>query len=81
MNLNNSSSFLYADRMKHIKKIYYFHTPDRYAHYAIIEVTKDGYNVSHHQVTFDRKYVIDQLNQLEHPGRAFLIRHMSVQAQ
>jgi predicted phosphodiesterase len=51
-------------------------TPDRNACYAVLEVTKEGYNISHHQVTFDRQHVIDQLDQLGHPGRAFLIRHL-----
>ena len=51
-------------------------TPDRYACYAVLETTKDDYTISHHQVEFDRQRVIDQLNQLGHPGRAFLIRHL-----
>jgi predicted phosphodiesterase len=56
-------------------------TPDRYACYAILEATKEGYNISHHQVPFDRQQVIDQLDRLGHPGRAFLIRHLSGQIQ
>jgi len=56
-------------------------TPNRYACYAVLEATKDDYSISHHEVSFDRQHVIDQLNQLGHPGRAFLIRHLSVQAQ
>jgi len=51
-------------------------TPDRHAWYAVLEATKDGYQVGHHQVTFDRQRVIGQLDQLGHPGRAFLIRHL-----
>lgn len=54
-------------------------TPNRDACYAVLESTKDDYNISHHQVTFDRQHVIDQLNQLVHPGRAFLIKHLSGQ--
>ncbi|HEY8969151.1 MAG TPA: metallophosphoesterase family protein [Puia sp.] len=52
-------------------------TPDREAYFAILEATRDGYNVTHHQVTFDRQLVVDQLVQIGHPGRAFLIKHLS----
>ncbi|MBO9731036.1 MAG: metallophosphoesterase family protein [Chitinophaga sp.] len=53
-------------------------TPNRNACYAILEAAKEGYSISHHEVSFDHQHVIDQLNQLGHPGRAFLIRHLSV---
>jgi hypothetical protein len=56
-------------------------TPNRYACYAVLEATMDDYSISHHEVSFDRQHVIDQLNLPGHPGRAFLIRHLSVQAQ
>ena len=56
-------------------------TPNRYACYAVLKARKDDYNISHHQVAFDRQHVIDQLNLLGHPGRAFLIRHLSGHAQ
>jgi putative phosphoesterase len=54
-------------------------TPDRYACYAVLKATKFDYTISHRQVPFDRQHVIDQLNRLGHPGRAFLIRHLSGQ--
>jgi len=41
------------------------------------EATRDGYSVTHHRVAFDRQLVIDQLVQIGHPGRAFLIKHLS----
>jgi len=53
------------------------HTPSRCACYAVLETTKDGYTIRHHQVAFDRQRVIDQLNELGHPGRAFLIEQLS----
>ncbi len=56
-------------------------TSNRDACYAVLEATKDDYSISHHEVSFDRQHVIDQLNQLGHPGRAFLIRHLSGHAQ
>jgi len=52
-------------------------TPDRDAHYAILETTRDGYSVNHRQVSFDHQLVVDQLVKLHHPGRAFLIKHLS----
>ena len=54
-------------------------TPDRNACYAILNATKYEYTISHRQVEFDRQRVIDQLNQLGHPGRTFLIRHLTGQ--
>lgn len=52
-------------------------TPDRNASYAILEATKEGYHIQHHQVAYDRSAVIDQLNTIRHPGREYLIRHLS----
>jgi predicted phosphodiesterase len=52
-------------------------TPDRNASYVILEATEQGYRIQHHRVVFDRDAVIDQLNKLGHPGRGFLIRHLS----
>jgi putative phosphoesterase len=50
---------------------------DRRACYALLEATAAGYKVQHYQVSFDRQAVIDQLNELGHPGRGYLIRHLS----
>jgi predicted phosphodiesterase len=52
-------------------------TPEGNAHYGLLEAGLDGYRLSHHQVSYDRQALIDQLNKVEHPGRAFLIRHLS----
>ena len=52
-------------------------TSDRDAYYAILEATRDGYSVTHRQVSFDHQLVVDQLVEVRHPGRAFLIKHLS----
>jgi putative phosphoesterase len=52
-------------------------TPDRNASYVILEASRDGYSVNHRRVAFDRQLVIDQLEQIGHPGRAYLIKHLS----
>lgn len=52
-------------------------TPDKRASYVMLDAGSEGYTIAHHQVDYDRLAVIDQLNQLRHPGRDFLIRHLS----
>jgi len=52
-------------------------TPDKQAHYALLTATPKGYSIEHHRVAYNRQAVIHQLNKLQHPGRAFLIRHLS----
>ncbi|HVU96305.1 MAG TPA: metallophosphoesterase family protein [Puia sp.] len=52
-------------------------TPDKQAHYALLSATANGYAIEHHQVGYNRQAVIHQLGQLHHPGRAYLIRHLS----
>lgn len=52
-------------------------TPDKQAHYALLTATPKGYTIEHHQIGYNRQAVIDQLTKLHHPGRAFLIRHLS----
>ncbi|MBS1602712.1 MAG: metallophosphoesterase family protein [Bacteroidetes bacterium] len=52
-------------------------TADRDAHYAILEATRDGYTLNPRRVPYDHQLVIDQLIRAGHPGRAFLIKHLS----
>jgi hypothetical protein len=35
------------------------------------------YQVQHRRVLYDRAAVIEQLNRIAHPGRAYLIKHLS----
>lgn len=51
--------------------------PDKMASYAILEATKEGYEICHHQVDYDRHAVVDQLNKIGHPGREYLIKHLT----
>ena len=51
--------------------------PGGHACYAMLDARADGYNISYHQVAYDRQHVIDQLGELMHPARGFLIRHLS----
>jgi predicted phosphodiesterase len=50
---------------------------DRAAHYAVLDTTGGHLHVSHRSVPYDRHAVIAQLEAIHHPGRAFLIRHLS----
>jgi predicted phosphodiesterase len=52
-------------------------TPDLYACYAFLETDNDGYRLEHRRVAFDRQAVIDQLNELVHPAREFIIHHLT----
>jgi predicted phosphodiesterase len=45
--------------------------------YVLLEARQDGYQVQHHRVSYDRSAVIDQLNEIGHPGRSYLIKHLS----
>jgi predicted phosphodiesterase len=50
---------------------------DKYASYAFLNATADTYSVEHRRVPYDRDAVIDQLKRIGHPGRGFLIKHLS----
>jgi predicted phosphodiesterase len=52
-------------------------TADKYANYVLLDTQKDAYHVQNHSVPYDRAAVIDQLNCIGHPGRGYLIRHLS----
>jgi len=52
-------------------------TPDLYANYAFLDADSDGYQVTHRRVAFDRQAVIDQLIELTHPAREFIIHHLT----
>ena len=50
--------------------------PDLRASYALLTAGPSGYQVTHHRVDYDRQAVIDALQELRHPGGAFIIRHL-----
>jgi predicted phosphodiesterase len=52
-------------------------TPDKKAGYVILTATEKGYTIDHHRVDYDRIAVVDQLNRIGHPGRNYLIRHLT----
>lgn len=52
-------------------------TPGGHACYAILDAPEAGYRVIHRQVSYDHQVVIDQLNELLHPARGFLIGQLS----
>jgi predicted phosphodiesterase len=50
---------------------------DKHASYALLHVSSDTRSVEHRKVPYDRESVIDQLKRIGHPGRGFLIKHLS----
>lgn len=52
-------------------------TADKSSSYVLLDATKECYRISHRRVAYDRSAVIEQLNRLRHPGRAYLIRLLS----
>jgi predicted phosphodiesterase len=50
---------------------------DKYASYAFLNAIADTYSIEHRRVPYDRDAVIDQLKRIGHPGRGFLIKHLS----
>lgn len=52
-------------------------TEDKQSSYALLQASADGYAVEHHRVPYDRSAVIEQLKLTGHPGREYLIRHLS----
>jgi predicted phosphodiesterase len=52
-------------------------TADKGASYAILDAGENDYSVRHYSVSYDRAKVIDQLNSMRHPGRGYLIKHLS----
>jgi predicted phosphodiesterase len=52
-------------------------TPDKGASYALLQSAGGHYRLQHRRVDYDRAAVIDRLNDVGHPGRAYLINHLS----
>lgn len=50
---------------------------ERRASYVVLEATQTGYELEHHLVEYDRTAVIKAMEELEHPGVAFVRRHLS----
>jgi predicted phosphodiesterase len=46
------------------------------ASYAILEASNAGYKIEHKQVEYDREQVISQVQEINHPGADFIIKHM-----
>lgn len=51
-------------------------TSDKYASYAILASDYEGYSLTRRQVQYDRAAVISQLEQVRHPGRAFIVQFL-----
>jgi predicted phosphodiesterase len=49
--------------------------PDLRASYVLIEGDRDGHTIEHVRVTYDHDAVVDALEALGHPGRAWLVAH------
>lgn len=49
--------------------------PDLRASYVMLEADEHGHRISNRRVAYDRDAVIDTLEQLNHPGKAWLIKH------
>lgn len=52
-------------------------TADKRASYAMLEADARGHRIWHRSVAYDRAAVIDELVRTGHPGRGYLIRHLS----
>lgn len=50
---------------------------DKEASYVLLTAQADTYLIEHRKVPYDRRAVINQLNQIAHPGRAYLLKHLS----
>lgn len=46
------------------------------ASYAIIDANEHGYQVEHLRVKYDQQAVIESLEQIKHPARRFIIKHL-----
>jgi predicted phosphodiesterase len=52
-------------------------TEDKCSSYVLLDAGQDRYEVQHRRVLYDRSAVIEQLKSIGHPGRAYLIKHLS----
>ena len=50
--------------------------PDLRASYAILTADGQGYEVEHRRVSYDYQAVIKSLQQIQHPGCEFIIKHL-----
>jgi predicted phosphodiesterase len=51
-------------------------TTERRASYVLLQADKMGYQIEHRLVEYDREAVVRALEQLGHPGAAFIIKHL-----
>lgn len=51
--------------------------PDLRASYVLVEADEAGYRLEHRRIEYDRAAVITELQRLNHPGRDFIISHLS----
>jgi predicted phosphodiesterase len=51
-------------------------TAEQRASYVLLRATEAGYSLEHCLVEYDRQAVIDALEQMRHPGAAFIIKHL-----
>jgi predicted phosphodiesterase len=50
-------------------------TADLRASYALLTADSSGYQIEHQRVSYNYQAVIDALEQVQHPGRTFIIGH------
>jgi predicted phosphodiesterase len=50
--------------------------PDLRASYVILQANASGYQIQHRRVDYDREAVVAALQRLNHPGAAFIIKHL-----
>jgi len=52
-------------------------TEDKHACYALLNASPRAYEIEHRRVPYDRAAAINRLEELNHPGRKYLIKHFS----
>jgi predicted phosphodiesterase len=52
-------------------------TEDKHASYVLLDAQQDVYSLDHRSIAYNRAAVIDQLKRIGHPGREYLIKHLS----
>lgn len=50
--------------------------PDLHVWYVLLTANAEGYHIQHRRVDYDRKAVIQKLEELRHPSRNYIIRFM-----
>jgi len=51
-------------------------TPEKRAHYALLNASSDGAVVIRRSVDYDRAKVASMLEEREHPGRSYILKHL-----